>query len=470
MKLIEILQKMKVSDLKKEISKQNIKGYSKLKKAELIEIMTDRPDKFKYLLLQNMKQKKEILEDKVKLKEAKDKLKKLTAKKIPAKKAQKAEVIKPKPKREPMIPKIIKTKTGIITVKPKEESKPEPKLTEIEKIRERLKQIELKKGRFMNPDQKKELKKLLDERERLKQKELKLLKKKVEDLKAKDKLKPAPKKEAPKPAPKKETKELLNDEIMEIEDLIEKNKELLSKVYISRIGYTGGRRVRDINYLSYVNIRLQEGGLTPKQAKETSSYRLSQIKDLLKQLKNFKVGGGKENDKQFKIGELKVLVPIEPNKEEPKKEEPKKEAPKPAPKKETKELSKDEKQLQQLFINDARLKNKFKASKSPMISGLSPKERDTRSKIRIGIEKEIKENKFLIFELEEKMKLKKEADDIKKEKAKLKLFKLNVENFLKKPTEALLEFIDINIELMDELPESKQDKLDKAIDKFENKK
>ena len=105
-----------------------------------------------------------------------------------------------------------------------------------------------------------------------------------------------------------------------------------------------------------------------------------------------------------------------------------------------------------------------------MISGLSPKERDTRSKIRIGIEKEIKENKFLLFDLEEKMKLKKENDNIKAEKAKLKLFKLNVDNFLKNPTEKLLEFIDINIELMDELPESKQDKLDKAIDKFENKK
>jgi len=105
MKLIEILQKMKVSDLKKEISKQNIKGYSKLKKAEIIKIMTDRPDKFKYLLLQNLKQKKELLQDKVKLKEAKDKLKKLTAKKAE--------------------PKIIKTKTGIITVKPKKE---EPKL------------------------------------------------------------------------------------------------------------------------------------------------------------------------------------------------------------------------------------------------------------------------------------------------------------------------------------------------------
>ena len=294
MKLIEILQKMKVSDLKKEISKQNIKGYSKLKKAEIIKIMTDRPDKFKYLLLQNLKQKKELLQDKVKLKEAKDKLEKITAKKIPAKKA---EVIKPKPKQKPIIPKIIKTKTGIITVKPKEE----------------------------------------------------------------------PKKEAPKPAPKKEA---------------------------------------------------------PK---------------------------------------------AEPKKEALK-AEPKKEAPKAEPKKETKELSKDEKKLQQLFINDAKLKNKFKASKSPMISGLSPKERDIRSKIRIGIEKEIKENKFLLFELEEKMKLKKEIDNIKSEKAKLKLFKLNVDNFLKNPSQKLLEFIDINIELMDELPESKQDKLDKAIDKFEKSK
>ena len=128
MKLIDILQKMKVNELKKEISKQNIKGYSKLKKAEIIKIIIDRPDKFKYLLLQNMEQKKEILQSKVKLKEVKEKMKKLTAKKIPAKKAQQAEVIKPKPKREPMIPKIIKTKTGVVTVKPKkEEPKPAPK-------------------------------------------------------------------------------------------------------------------------------------------------------------------------------------------------------------------------------------------------------------------------------------------------------------------------------------------------------
>ena len=32
MKLIDVLQKMKVAELKKEISKQNIRGYSKMKK------------------------------------------------------------------------------------------------------------------------------------------------------------------------------------------------------------------------------------------------------------------------------------------------------------------------------------------------------------------------------------------------------------------------------------------------------
>jgi len=632
MKLIEILRKMKVSDLKKEISKQNIKGYSKLRKAEIIKIMTDRPDKFKYLLLQNLKQKKELLQDKIKLKEAKDKLKKLTAKKAESKKAQQAEVIKPKPKREPLIPKIIKTKTGIITVKPAPKKSLSPlediknylndtnnenyknfinnkdKKEKLLALKKWLKVLKIKKENLLDSDIPYNVNNLFNENKlgeyqifkdiRKRQKNFKILEEiqkvlnpqqnamtkafslkdqqrekdeeiniklnlKSEGLKSlletvrinklyevfcnyytdkQYRIKPKQTKEkiqqlnrelkkklqtyksglyftgvgcsgAP-PIPKaleKLYREKLNDstdrkyggqlymlvsninqyfdnaysklpeskkvgpreakdDIIEIYDLIKKNKELFSNVYIARIGYRGEGITRDMDYLAYMNIRLNQGGLNPKEAKETSSYFLSQIKDLLKQLKNVKVGGGKENDKQFKIGELKVLVPIEPNKEEPKKEEPKKEAPKPASKKETKELSKDEKQLQQLFINDARLKNKFKATKSPMISGLSPKERDIRSKIRIGIEKEIKENKFLLFDLEEKMKLKKEDDNIKAEKAKLKLFKLNVENFLKNPSEKLLEFIDINIELMDELPESKQDKLDKAIDKFENKK
>jgi len=110
-----ILRKMKVGDLKKEISKQNIRGYSKMKKEEIINLMLDNKKRFKYLLLQNLNQKKELLEDKVKLKKAKQKLEKLTAKKISSKKPQKAEVIPAKPKREPMIPKVIESKP--ITIK-----------------------------------------------------------------------------------------------------------------------------------------------------------------------------------------------------------------------------------------------------------------------------------------------------------------------------------------------------------------
>ena len=50
--LMDILKQMKVSDLKKEISKQNkdFKGYSKMKKQDVIELMLKQEDKFKYLL------------------------------------------------------------------------------------------------------------------------------------------------------------------------------------------------------------------------------------------------------------------------------------------------------------------------------------------------------------------------------------------------------------------------------------
>jgi len=127
MKLIEVLKKMKVGELKKEIAKQNIKGYSKMKKAEIIKLMTDRPDRFKYLLLQNMQQKKELLQDKVKLKEAKEKLKKVTEKKSvkPA----------PKPASKPEAKKIITTKTGVVKVTPK-------KLNEIQLLELKLKKLE----------------------------------------------------------------------------------------------------------------------------------------------------------------------------------------------------------------------------------------------------------------------------------------------------------------------------------------
>ena len=53
------LKKMKVSDLKKEISKQNIKGYSKLTKENIISIMLKYPQRFMYLLPKSDNEKKD---------------------------------------------------------------------------------------------------------------------------------------------------------------------------------------------------------------------------------------------------------------------------------------------------------------------------------------------------------------------------------------------------------------------------
>jgi len=45
----EILQSHPVSVLKKEISKSNVKGYSKMKKAQVIELMLKHKEKFSHI-------------------------------------------------------------------------------------------------------------------------------------------------------------------------------------------------------------------------------------------------------------------------------------------------------------------------------------------------------------------------------------------------------------------------------------
>lgn len=50
MELKDVLKKMKVGDLKKEIAKTNIKGISKLKKQEIIDLMLQYPTRFQYLI------------------------------------------------------------------------------------------------------------------------------------------------------------------------------------------------------------------------------------------------------------------------------------------------------------------------------------------------------------------------------------------------------------------------------------
>ena len=70
------LQSMSVTALRKEISKQNVKGYSKLKKADIINLMLINSDRFMYLVKQVKKEEKKEESVEQKLKRAKELLKK----------------------------------------------------------------------------------------------------------------------------------------------------------------------------------------------------------------------------------------------------------------------------------------------------------------------------------------------------------------------------------------------------------
>ena len=72
----DILNSYSVSELKKEISKTNIKGYSKMKKSEVIELMMKYKERFSYLKMKEMKPKKSpVKKETVKKSEPKKKIK-----------------------------------------------------------------------------------------------------------------------------------------------------------------------------------------------------------------------------------------------------------------------------------------------------------------------------------------------------------------------------------------------------------
>ena len=52
-----------VSTLKKEIAKSNIKGYSKMKKSEIVDLMMENKDKFIHIMLNKKKEKKPTKRD-----------------------------------------------------------------------------------------------------------------------------------------------------------------------------------------------------------------------------------------------------------------------------------------------------------------------------------------------------------------------------------------------------------------------
>tara|TARA_R110001606_G_scaffold294818_1_gene442493 strand:- start:381 stop:740 length:360 start_codon:yes stop_codon:yes gene_type:complete len=54
-----ILKSHSVATLKKEISKSNVKGYSKMKKAEIIELMLEHKEKFGHIKMADKKERSE---------------------------------------------------------------------------------------------------------------------------------------------------------------------------------------------------------------------------------------------------------------------------------------------------------------------------------------------------------------------------------------------------------------------------
>jgi len=105
----DIFESHPVSVLKKEISKTNIKGYSKMKKAEVIELMMKNKDRFSYIKMAEKKPQKKP-DKKIKLKPEKK-----PDKKIKLKSVKKPEKVKVKPEKKPD------------KVKVKQEKKPEKK-------------------------------------------------------------------------------------------------------------------------------------------------------------------------------------------------------------------------------------------------------------------------------------------------------------------------------------------------------
>ena len=57
--MLLILKSYTIAELKKEISKQNIKGYSKMKKNEVIELMMQNKDKFSHITMKAKKERSE---------------------------------------------------------------------------------------------------------------------------------------------------------------------------------------------------------------------------------------------------------------------------------------------------------------------------------------------------------------------------------------------------------------------------
>ena len=90
----EILKSHPISTLKKEISKTNIKGYSKMKKDEIVELMMKNKERFGHIKMAEKKKQVSKKDPKVQ-KIAKDFEKAISKGKVVAERVRKTKDVKP---------------------------------------------------------------------------------------------------------------------------------------------------------------------------------------------------------------------------------------------------------------------------------------------------------------------------------------------------------------------------------------
>jgi hypothetical protein len=345
------LRSMKVGDLKKEISKTNVRGYSKLKKEDVIKFMLANKKRFMYLI---NKEKQFITKG---------------GKTFPVgKKEAKSTEVAEEPKKE----------------------EPKKELTKEERREQYLDETSQKNT----------------------------------ELTMKNQIKPF-------------IKNPTKDKLKTIQNAIKVSKTFKTDL-ASRIHYIDDFMAR-----------------FKKTDKKLYDEYIKVAKQVIQKAKDDKKAK-QEKKKKPKKEEPKKPEPKkeQPKKEQPKKEEPKKEVPKKEPSKLDK-LKIDLEKFQKALDNTPQ-------PRSAKSAELAEKLIDTRQKLT----SKIANLKFSIFEEEGKQKDRDEKERIKKEKQELADFKKAVNDFIKKPTEKLLEEIDNKFELTDDIPESLLKKLEKAIDKF----
>jgi hypothetical protein len=470
------LRSMKVGDLKKEISKTNVRGYSKLKKEDVIKFMLANKNRFMYLVNKDKKfitkggktfpvgkkeAKKEEPEKELSKEERKEKYLDETS--------QKNTELTMKNQIKPFIKNPTKEKLRTIqnAIKVSKTFKTDlaSRIHYIDDFMARFKKTDKKLYDEYIKVAKQVIQKAKDDKKAKQEKKKKVKTVEVEKREVKKPQGPTPQRK-PKSKPTQDEYQMNVRKYRElIKQYIENpNEETLKKINkLDDIQKDDPYRneVPKATFEKFEKLKEQKDAPSKKELKE---YR-DKIEELLKIKKETLMKDKKLFEKFEKLADNKLFeflpesltdkliskLDIDDDEfiEEPKPQEVKK------------ELSKIDKLKEDL--------KKFQNELDQLAQPRSAKTADIAEKLidmRTKLSSKIANIKFSIFEEEGKQKDRDEKERIKKEKKELADFKKAVNDFIKKPTEELLEFIDNKFELTDDIPESLLNKLEKAIDKF----